>query len=281
MNFGYLIFVSTHAEVDYLKLAYALALSIKNTQREGYDKVALVIDDKSQLESLKSPWVFDKVIEWNKETFWDGRSWMDQLTPWEYTVCLDADMLFLRDYSHWIDYFLDNETELYVANTAYTYRNEIITSDYYRNCFTKNNLPNLYSMWTWFKKDSDRAREFFSLGRYILKNPKEFSNLYLSNFKPKVLGTDEAFALSSKILDIDGAVAYDLDFPKIVHMKGQVQNWPWPAEKFTDHVGFYFNKKSELKIGNYQQHSIIHYVEKELITDEILNILEEKAWKMR
>ena len=55
MNFGYLIVVSQHDTVDYLKLAYALALSIKNTQRPGYDKVALVIDDKSAIESLKSP----------------------------------------------------------------------------------------------------------------------------------------------------------------------------------------------------------------------------------
>ena len=33
MNFGYLIFVAAHPDIDYLKLAYALALSIKNTQK--------------------------------------------------------------------------------------------------------------------------------------------------------------------------------------------------------------------------------------------------------
>ena len=108
MNFGYLIVVSTNAEIDYLKLAYALALSIKNTQQPGYDQVALVIDDLESVNSLKSPWVFDHVIHWDKETHWDGRSWMDQLSPFDSTVCLDADMLFLRDHSHWIDYFVEN-----------------------------------------------------------------------------------------------------------------------------------------------------------------------------
>ena len=277
MSFGYLIVVSSSKEVDYLKLAYALALSIKNTQKPGYDNVALVIDDKSQVEKLKSPWVFDHVIEWNQETFWDGRSWMDQLTPFDNTVCLDADMLFLRDYSHWIDYFVEN-SELYVPAKALTYRGEVITNDYYRKTFTKNNLPNLYSMFTFFKKDSQLAKEFFILGRSIIKNPTEFSNLYLNKQKPKVVGTDEAFALSAKLLDIDGEISYDLGFPNIVHMKPMVQNWAWSADKVTEHAGFYFGVDGNLKIGNYQQHNIVHYVEKDLVTDEIVSMLEEIVW---
>lgn len=278
MNFGYLLVVSSHSKINYANLAYALALSIKNTQKQGYDKVALVIDDKQVLENFKSTWVFDHVIEWSKETFWDGRSWMDQLTPFDYTVCLDVDMLFLRDYSHWVDYFVEN-CELYVANKAYTYRGEVITDDFYRNTFTKNKLPNLYSMYTFFKKDSDLAKEFFTLGRYIIKNPKEFSNLFLTEHKPKVLGTDEAFALAAKILDITDDVSFDLEFPRLVHMKPMIQNWPWPADKWDDHVGFYLNRKGQLKIGNYNQNDIVHYVEKSKMSTEMINILEEIAWK--
>lgn len=278
MKFGYLIVVSTSESADYLKLAYALALSIKNTQKPGYDKVALVIDNKTAVDNLTSPWVFDEIIEWSQETFWDGRSWMDQVSPWDNTVCLDADMLFLRDYSHWIEYFIDN-CELYVANKSYTYRGEIVTNNFYRKTFDKNSLPNLYSFFTFFKKNSELATEFFTLGRYILKNPVEFSNTFLSNYKPKVVGTDEAFALSAKILDIIDIIAYPLEFPKVVHLKGQIQNWPWPADTVTNHVGFYLNKQGNVKIGNFQQHDIVHYVEKDLITDEALNILEEIAWK--
>ncbi len=277
MNFGYLIVVAEHKEVDYLKLAYGLALSIKNTQKEGYDKVALVINDKTKVEKLKSPWVFDKVIEWSDQTFWDGRSWMDRLTPWEHTVCLDADMLFVRDYSHWIDYFVEN-SELYVANKSYTYRGELVTGDYYRRSFVRNELPNLYSMWTYFRKDSELAKEFFELGRHIIKNPTEFSNIFLSEYKPKVVGTDEAFALSAKILDIADDIAYPLEFPRVVHMKPMVQNWPWPADTWSDHVGFYLNRRGQLKIGNYIQTDIVHYVEKDKINDEMINILEEIAW---
>jgi hypothetical protein len=278
MNFGYLLFVAKHDTVDYAQLAYALALSIKNTQREGYDKVAIVIDDPADLDRFESKWVFDHIIPWDKETYWNGRSWMDQLSPFDHTVCLDSDMLFLRDYSHWIDYFIEN-SELYVANKSYTYRGELVTRDDYRKTFTKNALPNLYSFFTFFSKDSKLANEFFTLGRYILKNPTEFSNIFLSNLKPKVVGTDEAFALSAKILDIADIIAYELEFPRVVHLKPLVQNWPWPADRCSDHVGFYLNRLGQLKIGNYQQTDIVHYVEKELITTELINILEELAWK--
>jgi hypothetical protein len=280
MNFGYLIVVSTNnvSTIDYPAMAYALAISIKNTQKEGYDRVAIVIDDKSQLERFKSLWVFDHIIEKELPPHWDGRSWMDKLTPFDQTVCLDADMLFTRDYSHWIDYFIAN-SELYIANRSYTYRDEIVKDEHYRKAFIKNDLPNLYSFWTFFKKDSEIANEFFTLGRAIISNPVEFSNLHLSAYKPRVLGTDEAFALSAKLLDIADDISYKLEFPRVTHLKPLIQNWPWEAETVSDHVGFYLNKSGKLKIGNYQQHNIVHYVEKDKMTDEFINVLEEILWK--
>ena len=278
MTFGYLIVISKNDSVDYLKLAYALALSIKNTQQEGFDNVALVTDNIEDVKKLKSSWVFNEIIEWNQETFWDGRSWMDKLSPWDNTICLDADMLFFRDYSHWAEYFIDN-SELYIPNKSYTYRGEIVKDSYYRKTFELNNLPNLYSFYTFFKKDSEIAEEFFSLGRYILKNPNEFKNVFLENYLPKVVGTDEAFSLAAKILDIQDDISYDLEFPKVVHLKPMIQNWPWPADKVSDHVGFYFDLQGKLKIGNYQQQDIVHYNEKNYVTDEIISILEEILWK--
>jgi hypothetical protein len=278
MNFGYLIIVNSTSEINYPAMAYALAMSIKNTQREGYDRVALVIDDKSKVDKFKSPWVFDYIIEEELPSHWDGRSWMDKLTPFDQTVCLDADMLFTRDYSHWIDYFVEN-SDLYVANRSYTYRDEVVKDEHYRKAFIKNNLPNLYSFWTFFKKDSELSQEFFNLGRAIINHPIEFSNLYLSSYKPKVVGTDEAFSLAAKILDIADEISYDLDFPRVTHLKPLIQNWPWEAETISDHVGFYLNKAGKLKIGNYQQHNIVHYVEKDKMTDEFISVLEEILWK--
>jgi hypothetical protein len=278
MNFGYLIFSSKNESVDYNRLAYSLALSIKNTQKHGYNNVCLVTDNVEGLEQLKSPWVFDKVVEWDLKKGWDGRSWMDQLTPFEYTVCLDADMLFTRDISHQIDFFIEN-VELYIPSKAYTYRGDVVTGDFYRKVFTYNELPNLYSFFTFFKSDSLLAKEFFKLGRYIMTDPKEFSNSFFPDFKPKILGTDEAFSLSAKILDIADEISFDLSFPKVVHLKPMIQDWPWPADSWSDHIGFYFNTHNQIKIGNHQQTDILHYVEKNKITDEIISLQEELLWQ--
>lgn len=279
-DFGYLIITTDNDTTDYISLAYALAISIKLTQPSGYNKVALVVDDKAKVDKLTSPWVFDTVIEnTDLPKNWDCRSYMDVLSPFEYTVCLDADMLFFRDFSHWIDYFVDN-CDLYVANNSYNYRGDIVTSDFYRKTFTANKLPNLYSFYTFWKRNTELANEFFDLGRKIIEFPEQFSNYFLSKYKPKIVGTDEAFALSAKILDIADEISYPLDFPKVVHMKGMVQDWPWPTEQPFSHVGFYLNRHANLKIGNYQQTDIVHYVDKSKITLEVINILEENLWKI-
>lgn len=278
MNFGYLLIISEHPDTNYLKLAYALALSIKNTQKPGYDKVALVTNNVNAVNELTSPWVFDHIIEWSEETFWDGRSWMDQLSPWDYTVCLDVDMLFFRDHSHCIEHFIETDTQLFLPSTVYTYRGEAVVSDYYRKTFTANDLPNLYSLYTFFKKDSAVCNEFFTLNRYIVKNPIEFKNTFLSNCVPKIVGTDEAFSLAAKILDLQN-ITYNADFLKVIHLKPMLQNWPWPADLVTDYVKLFFDLSGQMKIGNYQQTGIVHYVEKNTITDEVISILENIAWK--
>jgi hypothetical protein len=280
MNVGYLIFVNQNKDVDYLRLAYLLAMSIKATQKEGYDRVALVTNNTEKVSKLKSPWVFDHVIDLDKkEKGWNPRSWMDRYSPFDYTVCLDADMIFFRDYSHWIDLLIKSNMEVFIPNRSYTYRGEKITSDYYRKTFTANSLPNLYSFYTFFKTDSESAREFFNLGRWIINNPSEFKNEFLSNYPPKIVGTDESLSLAAKILDIQDTMTIDTDLVKIVHLKPMIQNWPWPTEEVFDHVGFYFDLDGQLKIGNYQQFNIMHYYKKEIITDEIISIMENKIWK--
>ncbi len=269
-TFGYLIIVSKHETHNYHRLAHALALSIKKTQPVGYDNVAIVTDDENWMPILRNIWVFDKIQFWNQETHWDGRSWMDQLSPWDDTVCLDADMLFMSDYSHWIDK-LRNFTDLYVTNGAYNFRGDKIKSDFYRKTFTKNNLPDLYSAFTFFKKDSDISKEFFKFVRYITKYPTEFKNLLLDVDVGTPIGTDEAFALASKFLGITDQIAFDLGFPRIVHMKANVQDCSLVDENWIRYLKFYLNRAAELKIGNYSQTDIVHYVNKDIITVDEIN----------
>jgi hypothetical protein len=270
MTFGYLIIVSNSSTANYHRLAHALALSIKKTQPARYDNVAIVTDSDQWIPVLNHIWAFDKVIFWNKEQHWDGRSHMRDLTPWDNTVCLDADMLFLSDYSHWIDK-LQASTPLYVTNKVVTFKGEPVTSDYYRRLQTLNNLPNFYSAFTWFKKDDPLSEEFFELVKYITKYPTQFRNVFIERDNGAVLGTDEIFALAAEILGITDQISYDLPFPRFVHMKSRIQNCPSLQDTWNNQLSWYFNRSAELKIANYEQTDIVHYVHKGLITIDEIN----------
>ena len=263
--FGYLIIISkdkknTH---QYHQMAYLLALSIKHTQKSGYDNVAVVVDDKEIFDIFRASPFIDRTIFWDEKDHWDGRSWMDKLSPWEHTVCLDSDMLFLRDYSHWIDHFKES-APLYIAPKAYTYRGEVITNDYCRKTFTANSLPNLYSAYTWFNKQHTITEDFFNLGRTIIENPTDFKNLFLDNYIPEKVGTDEAFALAAKILDIEDSISYQLEFPRFVHMKPELQNLTRLITSIDLDLGYYIGKDNKLKVGTFAQTDIFHYAQKDL-----------------
>jgi hypothetical protein len=275
VSFGYLIIVSDDGINDYHAMAHLLALSIKRTQKAGYDNVALITDNEKKFNLYKTLWAFDKVEYWDKQSHWDGRSYMNKLSPWKHTVCLDADMIFMRDTSHWIDYFVDN-CEMYVASNVLTYRNELVTSDYYRKTYKENNLPNLYSAYTFFKKESYMVRNFFDLVQAITNQKEEFKNMFLEKEKPAELGTDEIFSLAAQILDIQDQMSYPLEFPKFVHMKPMVQNLKKPIFKWSRDIGFYANNIDDYKIGSFHQYDILHYVEKDLNFSNLFDGYDQK-----
>jgi hypothetical protein len=270
-DFGYLVVISKSSTNEYLSMAYLLALSIKATQKQGYDKVALITDDKETIPVISSSPVFNQVIFWDKKQHWDGRSYMDQLSPWRYTVCLDADMLMVRDTSHWIDYFINSNTEIYVTNKVKTFRDDIVTDNFYRQTYEKNQLPILYSAYTFFDKTSLIVEKFFNMGRYIIDYPTEFKNYFLDKDIPEVVGTDEAFSLAAKILDLEDTISYDLEFPRFVHLKPRIQGFKTNVQKMGKEVGYYFDKLNRFKIGSFNQTDIIHYSQKDLFTQDMIS----------
>jgi len=276
MNFGYLIFVKTSDNADYIKLAYTLAMSIKLTQPEGYNAVALAIDDLSELKNVKSPWVFDEVYEVSLFSGWDNRSLMYDISPWEYTVCLDADMLFTRDISHIIKYYA-SLYDIGLPGQVYNYKGVVADDSYFRKAQKQNNFPSVYTLFSFFKKCQDNEN-FFDLVKNITENQEPYKNLFLEKFKPQVLGTDEIFGLASYLLDY--SIIFKDDYIKVLHMKGQIQGWPGSESRVSNRVGFYIDVDTEIKIGTYKQNSIVHYVEKDLITDEIVSLYENKMWEL-
>jgi hypothetical protein len=69
-----------------------------------------------------------------------------------------------------------------------------------------------------------------------------------------------------------------LPFPRFTHMKSRSQGFGESATEWTDYIAFYYNKDFNVKIGPYHQQDILHYTQKNLISGNLVNMLEEKVW---
>jgi putative lipoic acid-binding regulatory protein len=272
MSKGYVILAQNNDKNDYVKMAYVAAMSIKISQ--SLVKNVTLITDVPDAVPHHYRKAFDQILpiiwyddalnsEWKIENRWK----IYHITPYEQTVVIDSDMLFLTDISHWWNYFEKNHN-LFITDKVMTYRNEEITSDYYRKTFTSNKLPNTYSAFTYFKK-SEEAEIFWKLVEIIVKNWKEFYQKYLESNKPSHLSIDVAFALAVKILGYEDKVFSKFDYPTFTHMKARGQNWRQFKDSWMDIVTVYFNDKCQLKIGNYSQEGIFHYTEKNFLNDNV------------
>jgi hypothetical protein len=267
MTRGYLLFALDTDSVDYTRLAYACALSIKLTQPSGYNSVALVTNS-----SVNSP-VFDHVVNYTGPTGMDARSRAYEYTPFDQTVLLDADMLFLKDMSHYWDLVADRD--LFITTSPQTYKGDQFKYGYYRKIFDDNLLPDVYSAWTYFKKSSI-AKEFFDTVVLLTENSEYFINLCLSDSGLDSLPTDEAFAIALGMLDlVDKAVEPRWDFPRITHMKPMVQGWNEYIIDWLDKIRLHIDKDIQINLGVYSQIELLHYVDKGIITDSVIDTLEQ------
>lgn len=279
---GYLVLAQNNPKVDYLRQAYALALSIKNSQ-STVNGITLATDVNPCTLSDKYHRVFDKIvpIPWQdhaKDSAWkiENKWKYYYMTPYRETVILDSDMLFPEDISHWWDHL--STRSFWSASQPLTFRGTPITSTRYRDAFVTNNLPNIYTAFTYFKKD-EYAAEIFALVETIFNNWELFYYEFLNEDRPKFLSGDVAYALAIKLLGIEHECTGNLSIPTFVHMKAHLQgirddliteNWP-------QHLPTYFSNDGRFKIGNYQQTVPFHYHVKDWLTDSMIEILEARV----
>ncbi len=239
---------------EYVKQAYLCAKSIRETQT--INNVSLLTNDTVPQE-YKS--VFDKIIEVpNSQTDFyrtDFRWKVFHITPYDETIVLDTDMIFLTDVSHWWNYL--RKYDICFTKNTRTYRNTLITNNYYRKAFEDNYLPNIYCAFHYFKK-TDIALNYYLKLKQICKNYKEFYKIYVPKQTPKLSSMDINHAITVLDQQIENYIFEPASF---VHMKSNVQDWKNPTENWTDTIPFYFSQDFTLKVGNYLQHGIFHYTE--------------------
>lgn len=273
MSKGFCILAQNNSTTDYVRQAYALALSIHKFNTD--QNVTLITNDPVD-EKYKH--VFDKVVSipWYDDS--QGQEWkinnrwkIYHISPYDETIVMDADMLVLQNIEHWWRFL--EKRELFFVSDVKTYRGETATSDYYRKMFTANELPNLYSGIHYFKK-TDENKTFFVLLEMIVKNYDTFYEWYAPNKRQNFCSIDVSVALASKIIGNQGLITDKNSFVTFTHMKPNIQEWKTTRSNWIDNIGYDLDADGKLYVGNFLQNGVFHYVEDEFLSEEILETLE-------
>lgn len=271
MNFTML--AQNSKEVDYVKQACVSAMSIRHTNPNS--KICLITNDIVP-DKYKDLFTHIVDIPWGDAALkydWKihNRFKIIHACPFEDTVVIDTDMLVLNDLSNWDDYFA--KYKFWICNNVKTYRDEIVTSNFYRKKLNKFNLPNVYYGLHYFKK-SDIAHDFYSMLDVIVNNYEEFFNLQNMNLQ-NFASMDISSSLATAILDCENEITDNSNYaPSFVHMKANIQGWSGLKDNWQMEVGSYLTDDATLYIGNYKQKDIFHYTEDNFITQNIVKVYE-------
>lgn len=276
MSKGFVVLAQNNKNVDYVKQAYALALSIKSTQL-NVTNISLVTNNRVP---KKYKAVFDKIIPipWNDDatkTQWkiENRWKLYHASPYYETIVLDADMLLLEDIKLWWDYC--SNFNIRFCSTITSYKLENVIDTIHRKSFIANNLPNVYHALHYFKKSNDVA-DFYKVLEFVVNNWELCYGKLAPNEYQNWLSMDLACAIAIEITGLRDII--DVNSPlQFTHMKSPIQGWTITPESWQDMVSHHLTSTGKLIVGNTAQDKLFHYVEKNFITDNFLRELEELA----
>ena len=274
MSKGFLIFAQNTSDIDYVTQAYALALSIKNSQKE-FKNVSLVT---SSIVPDEYVYAFDQIIPipWFKE-FPDSplqaeHRWkLFHATPYDETIVLDSDMLMLEDISTW--WKECSNFDIKFCSRIKNYKLEVVPIDeYHRKTFIANNLTNPYFALHYFKK-RQTALEFYKVLEFVITNWEFCRGTFAPNEPQEWISMDLATAIAIHISGMQDIVD-SVNSLEFIHMKTPLQGWTSKTNKWTNVVNSTITSSGELVVGNIKQGKLFHYVEKDFITPKILQKLE-------
>jgi hypothetical protein len=127
------IFLAQNSDVDYVRQACGLALSIKKFNKEN--QTCIVTNDAIPDEFRHA---FDYIIPipWSdqaKDSSWkiENRWKIIHASPFKENLVYDVDMILLNSNDHWWNYFKD--CDLSFTSAVTDYRGSIIENTFYRN----------------------------------------------------------------------------------------------------------------------------------------------------
>lgn len=272
---GFFTIAQNSADVDYLRLAYLQALSIKITMPGSLYAVAV---DKNTLGSVSEEHrkVFDYIVtiendeaaddDWKLRNEWQAFF----LTPFKETIKLESDIVFTRSIAHWWHTFrLKN---IVLGQGCRDYRGNLSTDRTYRQLFDDNQLPDVYNGLMYFRY-SPEAAEFFWYARQIFQNWSRVKDTLIKCYDDYPT-TDVVYALAAKIIGEENCTIPGVDFINFTHMKPAIN-------KFSQQLAWHDLVMCEIdipmiRINNINQYHPLHYQDKEWITEDLIEQYEHE-----
>jgi len=266
--------IAQNTDVDYLRLAYVQAMSIKLTMPGSL--YAVIVDDSTLAQVTdQHRRVFDYIIpmpvDHAKDDSWKlANEWqIFNLTPFKETIKLESDIVFTRSIAHWWTAFRLRDVVLSVG--CKDYQGNPGTSRRYRQVFDANKLPDVYNGLMYFRY-SQTAKNFFSFARQIYTN-WDLVTQQLKNYRDQQPTTDLVYAIVANHLGIELCTLPTCDFINFTHMKNSINNWP----EGTPWTGMVLSELDlpMIRINNVNQYHPLHYQEKSWVTDELVQRYEQ------
>lgn len=271
---GFLTFAQ-NTDVDYLRLAYVQAMSIKLTMPGSL--YAVIVDDATakQLTDAHRK-VFDYVIPLSedraKDDSWKlANEWQAfNLSPFKETIKVESDILFTRSINHWWTAFRLRDVVLSVG--CKDYQGNPAKSRRYRQVFDDNNLPDTYNGLMYFRY-SQTAHNFFNLAKSVYEHWPFIRDHILKNCRDDHATTDLVYSIVANTIGIENCTLPSCDFINFTHMKNSINQWPestpWPELVISE-----FNLPM-IRVNNVNQYHPLHYQDKSWISDDVIERFEK------
>ena len=272
---GFLVLAQNSENIDYVKQAYALALSLHKSQSSCL--ISLVTNDPVPDEYKE---VFDKIIAipgddqasdsvWKVENRWK----LYHVTPYDETIVFDSDMLVFRSFDRLWEQL--SNYDVFFASHVLDFKGNRVTDYVNRKMFTENQLPNLYFGLHYFKKNQP-ALDFYNTLAFVVANWERVYFDIAPKNKQKWVSMDVSAAIAAKILGIEDQIIHpNIDF-NFVHMKSNLQNIDPIPSLWTNVLDYYINGDNQLLVSNMLQDGIFHYVTDTFLTNTIITALGGK-----
>jgi len=279
MTVGFLT-IAQNGQHDYLRMAYALALSLKLTQQWLCSDLAVLVTPGMHVPPSYYK-VFHQVIEipvddadqedWKIHNKWQALS----LTPFDHTILVDADMLFPTDISEW--WKILQQRHVWACTNPRTFRNEPFQGRYYREAFDRCGLPDIYTAFMYFDRSSGMSQGLFRTTQLVYQNWDRIRKEVYHHQLPEKVSGDMAFAVAMDITGTTDRFTAPGSIPSFVHMKTRGQGFLQQdsmKEEWTRHLTGVVQSNGRISIGTYDQILPFHYHDKSFLTDEIIDTLE-------